>query len=133
MRAWTPSEHDEQSLFFDWLEFVTINGKPLRRFCFAVPNGGHRRLGVAGKLKAEGVTPGVPDVFVRVPSGPWHGLQIETKRVDGKKPSAAQLDQIQACHEMDYQCVVAYGFDEMRLVTKQYLTQSWRVLDRWRG
>ena len=120
MNFLTPSEHDEQVLYFEWLDFVTINGKALRRYCFAIPNGGWRRRGVAGKLKAEGVTPGVPDVFVRVPAGPWHGLQIETKRVRGSnKATPEQLDQILACHEMDYQGVGAYGFDEKRLVTKQ--------------
>lgn len=132
LRRTTISEHDEQVLYFDWLQWVTINGLPLRRYCFAVPNGGHRRSSVAGKLKAEGVTPGVPDVFIRVPSGTWHGMQIEAKRMGGK-PTGMQLDQIEACREMQYWAVVAEGFDEMRRSTVQYLTQSWRVLDRWHG
>lgn len=131
-KLYRPTEHDEQVLYFSWLQFVTINAKPLRRYAFAIPNGGLRRPGVAGKLKAEGVTPGVPDVMIRVPSGPWHGMQIEAKRM-GEKPSALQLDQIEACKEMNYWAVVAQGFDEMRRVTVSYLTLSWRVTDRWRG
>lgn len=31
---------------------------------FAVPNGGLRNKAVAGKLKAEGVKPGVPDILI---------------------------------------------------------------------
>lgn len=132
MRAYTRTEHDEQVTFFTWLQYVTINGLPLRRYVFAIPNGGHRHAVVAAKLKAEGVTPGVPDIFVRVPSGQYHGLQIEAKAIGGK-PTEHQLEQIRACHEMQYQALVAQGFDEMRLVTVQYLTQSWRVTERWRG
>lgn len=131
-RVLEPSEHDEQALYFDWVAVVSINGLPLRRYVFAVPNGGHRNPVVAAKLRAEGVTPGVPDVFVRVPSGQYHGMQLEAKRKGGK-PSPAQLEQIDACREMGYYAVVAEGFDDMRQVTKQYLMQSWRVLDRWRG
>jgi hypothetical protein len=59
-----PSEEQEQILFFEWLQFVTIDGEPLRPYVYAVPNGGHRNRAVAGKLKAAGVTPGVPDISV---------------------------------------------------------------------
>lgn len=32
-----------------------------------IPNGGHRTKAAAGKLRAEGVRPGVPDVLILVP------------------------------------------------------------------
>lgn len=55
----TPSEHDEQVAFIQWLE--------LTGYMFsAIPNGGVRHIGQAMKLKAEGVRPGVPDVLVIV-------------------------------------------------------------------
>lgn len=132
MRRLVPSEHDEQTTYFAWLEYVTINGLPLRRYVFAVPNGGHRNPVVAARLKAEGVTAGVPDLFVRVPAGKFHGMQLEAKRKGGRT-TPEQLEQLEACREMGYYAVVAEGFDDMRLVTTQYLMQSWRVLDRWRG
>lgn len=46
---------------------------------FAVPNGGHRNKATAGKLKAEGVRAGVPDLLLLLPSRGFHGLAIELK------------------------------------------------------
>lgn len=105
----------------------------LRPHVYAVPNQkGTRHAVDVMKLAAQGVTPGVPDICVDVPAGAYHGLRIEAKRASGGKPSPEQLEQIAHRKRMGYQALVAAGFDEMRLVTKQYLMQSWRVLDRWR-
>lgn len=53
---------------------------PQLQHVFAIPNGEARRPSVAARLKAEGVKPGVPDVFVPIPSYGFHGLWIEFKR-----------------------------------------------------
>ena len=50
-------EKTEQIAFCEWL---TLKGY----LYFAIPNGGHRHPAVAAKLKAEGATPGVPDLFI---------------------------------------------------------------------
>lgn len=47
---------------------------------FAIPNGGQRDKITAGKLKAEGVKPGVPDILLPVCRGVWAGLFVEMKR-----------------------------------------------------
>lgn len=46
---------------------------------YAIPNGGDRDIRVASRLKAEGVKPGVLDVFVSHPSGTLPGMYIEFK------------------------------------------------------
>lgn len=46
---------------------------------FAVPNGGGRSALEASILKGEGVTAGVADMLLLVPSGKYHGLCIEFK------------------------------------------------------
>lgn len=130
--AMIPSEDQEQALYFHWLEYVMINGKPLRDHVHHVPNGGDRNPVVAAKLKAQGVTPGVPDISVEVPSGRFHGLRIEMKRRGGRA-SDAQRTKIILLQSMQYQALVAEGFDEARRITMAYLTQSWRVLDRWKN
>ncbi len=48
----------------------------------AVPNGGFRHKATAGRMKAEGVKNGIPDVFLPVPRGGYHGLYIELKAPD---------------------------------------------------
>lgn len=77
-------EHLEQVALFDWIdEHVAVI--PELALCYAVPNGGKRSIAAAGKLKAEGVKPGVPDVVLPCPSkdGRFHALYIEMKQPGG--------------------------------------------------
>jgi len=55
----------------------------------ATPNGGKRQRLTAVLLKAEGVKKGVPDVFLPVPRGGYHGWWCEFKFNDGR-PSPEQ-------------------------------------------
>lgn len=94
-----PLEHAEQRTFVEWFRW-THKGTRI----FAIPNGGLRRKAVAGKLKAEGVEPGVPDLHV-----PAWRLWIEMKRIGGDPPTAGQLDwhrYLRACGDT---VLVAYG------------------------
>lgn len=70
---------------------------------FAVPNGGHRNKATAGKLKAEGVRPGVPDLLLLLPCRGYHGLAIELK-VGGNYRTEAQGDWLAYLWEQGY-CV----------------------------
>lgn len=65
-----PSEHVEQREFVMWFR---QNYSPVR--IFAIPNGGKRGKVEAARLKAEGVSAGVPDLYV-----PEWKLWIEMKR-----------------------------------------------------
>lgn len=69
-------EHDMQKSIFKYIEKVLPD---LRPFIFAIPNGGKRNVIVAKKLKAEGVTSGVWDIFVSIPNLVKHGLYVEIK------------------------------------------------------
>ena len=65
-------EHIEQVKLFNWArqnESMYLHLSLL----FAIPNGGHRHIGTARKLKAEGVKAGVPDCFLAVPKDEKHG------------------------------------------------------------
>jgi hypothetical protein len=68
------SEHLEQAEFVSWFrrEFPGVR-------IFAIPNGGQRSIAQAASLKVEGVTKGVPDLYV-----PLWALWIEMKAVGGK-------------------------------------------------
>jgi hypothetical protein len=82
VRQLVPKEHDEQVVFVRWfrMQFPGVR-------IFAIPNGGLRNVVVAKRLKDEGVESGVPDLYV-----PEWQLWIEKKRVNGRKPTPAQLD-----------------------------------------
>ena len=56
---------------------------------FAIPNGGKRSIRTALTLKAEGVVPGVPDLFI-----PEWRLFIEMKRIRGGIISKDQDDRL---------------------------------------
>ena len=72
------SEHLVQAALFDWAQRAAVT-YPELELLFAIPNGGHRHLSVAKKLKKEGVRAGVPDIFLPVARSPYHGLFIEMK------------------------------------------------------
>ena len=90
---------------------------------FAIPNGGKRHPAVAKKLKAEGVKAGVPDLFLPVARGGWHGLFIELK-VGRNKPSEAQEAWHSRLFEQGYKIVLFRDFDEVANYITYYLGQQ---------
>lgn len=122
MEADAVSEHHEQATFFQ------IAGLHLRRYpglelMHAVPNGGHRFVAVAGKLKLEGVRAGVPDVFLPVPNGRYFGLWLEFK-FGRNRPTAEQLYWLHALRFQGYATVVVYSATEAWSTTVQYLERE---------
>lgn len=80
---------------------------------FSIPNGGQRGKVTAHKLKLEGLTPGVPDLFI-----PEWGLWVEMKRKEGGSLNEAQRRVIPELERVGYTVVVAKGCDHaMELVT----------------
>lgn len=60
---------------------------------FSIPNGGHRNIITAARMKAEGQVAGVPDIFFASARKQYHGLFIEMKAEKGKL-SKAQTESI---------------------------------------
>lgn len=110
-----PTEHDEQAAFVDYLRKC----RPVLKF-FAVPNGARVRPAVANRLKAEGMSPGVPDLVFPYPVGKFHGLYIEMKR---SKDGAISDDQgiwIHFLRCQGYVCEVAAGCKEAMEILDEY-------------
>lgn len=57
---------------------------PLYELIYAIPNGGYRGKSQGGKLKAEGVKAGMPDLHLPVARHGRHSLYLELKFGDGK-------------------------------------------------
>ena len=72
-------EDSEQAALFQWASVRANSGYPTR-LMFAIPLGGYRKPREAARLKMQGAKAGVPDMFLPVPRGEFHGLFIELKR-----------------------------------------------------
>ena len=97
-----------------------------RGILFAVPNGGARSKATAGKLKAEGVVPGVADLILLVPRIEegcrymWHALCIEMKTAKGRQ-SPEQMEWQKKVEEFGYRYAVCRSLDEFMAVVNGYL------------
>lgn len=108
------AEEREQIYLFDFMRhahFRHSDGslRPVVKYLFAIPNGGHRHPVTAAKMKAAGVKPGVSDLFLAYPHQDKHGLWIELKVGKGK-PSRDQLAWIDSMVEVDYLAMVVWGW-----------------------
>jgi hypothetical protein len=121
------TEHLEQSALFHWAS-VMSSKHPALALMFSIPNGGHRHIAVAMKLKAEGVKAGVPDIFLPWPrSGSmWpndkgaHGLFVEMKSTKGKL-SPAQIAWMRNLQSAGYQVEVSYEWPHAAGLIWEYL------------
>lgn len=120
---WQPTEEQEQAAVFQWVAIMR-NRFPELDCLFHIPNGGLRSKPEAVRFKRIGVKPGVPDLFLPVARGGWHGLFIEMKRKDTGRVTADQKAWIEALEGQMYRAVVCYGAEEACDVIFKYLTES---------
>lgn len=117
-------EHHEQVAVIHWALYHESK-YPELKLLYAVPNGGRRSIGVAKKLKAEGVKRGIPDICLPVARAGCHGLYIEMKKQKrkGSYPSTSkeQKEYLQLLKEQGYATWVAYGADDAITVLENYL------------
>ena len=108
------SEHDEQVAVCQYLDLLGVV------YC-AVPNGGHRHIGVAKKLKAEGVKAGVPDLLLFSPVLDYRGVAIEMKDVKNGSVSPAQREFHKRMRLCGWLVEVCRGSDEaIELINQLY-------------
>ena len=96
------SENREQMLLIQWFK---RNHPGI--LIFHIPNGGYRRPSEAAKLKAMGLTPGIPDLFI-----PEWRLFIEMKRTKGGKLSDDQISVIKHLQCVNYCVNIAHGHEQ---------------------
>jgi hypothetical protein len=114
------SEHDEQVALMVWAETGFVQDLyPGIELLFAIPNGGHRHKAVAARMQAEGVKPGVPDLFLPVPRGEYHGLFIELKH---GKNTATDYQQawIEQLEKQGYLAVVCHEAEGAQAMIEEY-------------
>ena len=119
------SESTEQQAVIQWFRIQY----PKYRL-IAIPNGqligGRNKFALEKKYKAEGMTPGVSDLFLCVPRNGYGGLWIEMK-ARGKTASSLSPDQriwLSDMEKIGYRAVMAAGFDEAKIIIEDYLTEG---------
>lgn len=113
-------EHQNAVALVNWWRLWCPTAGLDTRLFVAIPNGGHRHIGQAMKLKAEGVTPGAPDYFLFYSCGGYHGLAIELKHEKGVL-SKAQKEFLFEIERQGYKTFVAYGWDAARQAIENYV------------
>lgn len=99
------SEEAEQRVLVAWL---TIRGVVFAH----VPNGGHRAISEARRLKAMGVMPGIPDILIfdPPPNRPLcFATALELKRAHGGKVSVDQQSWLIVLRSRRWAAEVCYG------------------------
>ena len=96
------TEHEEQREFVQWMRQTHPDV-----WLYAIPNGGHRGASQGARLKAEGVTRGVPDLHV-----PALRLWIEFKRASGGVVSPDQRRWHDYLRDIGDRVIVARGKEE---------------------
>lgn len=121
----TPTTRQERELaeqikLFTWAE-EALERLPKLRLLLAIPNGGHRRKAVAGKLKASGTKRGVPDIHLPVARGGFHALWIELK-VHGGRATKEQKEWLADLRAEGCRAEIAVGWQAARTLIEEYLT-----------
>ena len=116
----TPKESEEQRMLMEWAEWGK-GSRPGLELLFHIPNGGARNPIEARHLKEQGVKAGVPDLFLPVARGGYHGLFIELKRKRGGKVSDEQASWIVQLNQKGYLAVVCAGWEEAARMILKYL------------
>lgn len=112
-----PLESVEQRLF---VQRVRTDPRTRDLLWTATANGGHRHKATAGRMKAEGVNAGVPDLlFFELRKG-YVGLAIEMKRKPNK-PTAEQREWLERLMVRDWRCAVCYSHEDAWAVLADYL------------
>ena len=115
-----PLEAFEQELIFKWRDQNKIKYPDLA-LLHSSGNGLRLTPGQATKAKKQGLTKGLPDIFLPVPKNNYYGLFIELKRIKGGKVSPEQEMFIKALEKQGYKAKVCHGHQESIEIIKEYL------------
>lgn len=115
-----PTESIEQQCLFRWEQFQSGKYTELS-LMYHVPNEGKRSRATGGRMRAEGLKAGVPDICLPVPRGEFHGLYIELKRTQGGKVTENQAGWIADLQKQGYCAVVCEGWEAAAAVIEKYL------------
>ena len=112
-------EDAEQIALFQWAAMQSAKFPELQ-LMFHIPNGGKRNAQEAARFKQMGVKAGVPDLFLPVARGGFHGLWIELKSPKGRT-SASQETFLEELRNQGYKTAVCFGWEMAAREIKEYI------------
>lgn len=120
------SEHSEQAAVITWARMSEGRFPELRWLHSSlngifIPAAPGVRVRIISHMKAEGMKKGIPDLFLPVARGNYHGLYIEMKTQTGR-PTPEQIDFMQFADEQGYLDKVCFGTDEAIESLEWYLS-----------
>ena len=121
-----PSEEEIQIQLMRLVELHQVRCPDLR-WLHAVPNGGQRSGSEAGRMKAAGVKPGVPDLDLPIASRGYHSLRLEMKKPGGRV-SPDQVIWIAGLRELGHCVQVCWSLDAAWAVICWYLAPKWPLM-----
>lgn len=86
------TEHAHQCAVFCWRAQQVLNGRIELGLLYSIKNAGHGDAIRGARSKAEGVTPGIPDICLPVSCRGYHALYIELKKPGKSKVDAKQIE-----------------------------------------
>lgn len=104
MKEYVPSEDYEQMMLVQWVRRTHPD-----LWIYAIPNGGYRSKAAAARMKATGVSAGVPDLCI-----PSLRVYIEMKRTKGGSTSKDQKKWIEHLRQYGYTVAVCKGCEEAK-------------------
>jgi hypothetical protein len=114
-------EGQEQTFYFTWVN-SSLEAE-VAELIWHPANGGARSKGEAGKLKAQDVRAGVPDIVIDLSVGKYHGGRLELKVADGSA-SIAQVRRLIRYVELGFFARICVGWHELRDSTLEYLGRA---------
>jgi hypothetical protein len=112
--------HLEETLQIACVRWFRLQYRQYDGLLFHVPNGGVRSKREAAIFKAEGVTAGVADLLLLVPSKGYHGLAIEMKTEKGRQ-SPEQKQWQKKAEQQGYRYAVCRSLDDFMATVNDYL------------
>lgn len=107
-------------MLFSWAS-MQKHTYPELELLFHIPNEGKRTAQTGARLRAAGLSSGVPDICLPVARCGYNALYIELKRQKGGTLSANQKQWLGKLLKAGNLAVRCNGFDEAKAVIVQYL------------
>jgi len=116
------TEHGEQAALIEWARYQA-NLHPALEWLFAIPNGASlSSKAEAIKLKEEGLTPGISDLFLPWASKGYHGFFMEMKRPGNLEGATeGQKEFLEFCEQAGYLGQVFDNFEDAKEAICWYL------------
>ena len=115
-----PTESAEQQWLFKWAAYESST-HPELGLMYHIPNEGQRSRATGGRMRAEGLKKGVPDICLPVARMGFHGLYIELKRIKHGRVTEEQRTWLRKLTAEGYLACICHGWRAAARVITDYL------------